>query len=544
MKSILLFLCISVYITTTAQTLELVKNCNPSSSSDPSKFTVLGNKLYYFADDGTNGRELWQTDGTAANTKIAFNLVPGPVSLNALYLFEGMNKLYFTNNTPAAGDRFYVSDGTLANTISLGNFYVGCLHEYNNQVYFLETHFNFTNWELNLYKTDGTLPGTVFIMNVDNYSTQPNTDDFEMAVLDNKLYFTGTESTTGLNRLVVYDAATNLAQLVYQGPNPIFNMYNLTVHNNKLYMATDQENTGLGVELFQVDTANSVNIFNVDPSTNSYPRSFCSYGSKFYFVADNGSLLNHIYYIDGSNSMNSSIPFYSINSSYTGAQYLTAYKGSIFFAGVTDSSINLFKVDTITNTLTSVKVIYKGLGNRSDWVNKPFIYNGLLYFFASDTAYMFGASYVPDMQLWQSDGTTAGTKKCTFSNGMPDIYAFNNLAEVAPFNNSVFFAGGINASDMELVKLTATPLSMHNTGVPMQCKLYPNPFANTITIENAEQQITTIAISNIVGAVVAKQIIAQGKTVLALPNLQSGVYVASLLNKEGNMVATYKIVKQ
>ncbi len=38
---------------------------------------ALGNKLVFTADNGVNGRELWQSDGTSAGTQLWYDIVPG-----------------------------------------------------------------------------------------------------------------------------------------------------------------------------------------------------------------------------------------------------------------------------------------------------------------------------------------------------------------------------------------------------------------------------------------------------------------------------------
>src|SRR5258706_11284023 len=47
-------------------------------SSSPSGFTVFNNALYFSADDGVNGRELWKTDGTDTMQVKDINTTPGP----------------------------------------------------------------------------------------------------------------------------------------------------------------------------------------------------------------------------------------------------------------------------------------------------------------------------------------------------------------------------------------------------------------------------------------------------------------------------------
>ena len=52
----------------------LVKDINPGTNSSVSgNFAVMGSTIYFAADDGTNGVELWKTDGTAdgSHSKVA-----------------------------------------------------------------------------------------------------------------------------------------------------------------------------------------------------------------------------------------------------------------------------------------------------------------------------------------------------------------------------------------------------------------------------------------------------------------------------------------
>ena len=46
-------------------------------SSSPAELTVAGDALYFTANDGANGRELWKTDGTQAGKIMVTNLSPG-----------------------------------------------------------------------------------------------------------------------------------------------------------------------------------------------------------------------------------------------------------------------------------------------------------------------------------------------------------------------------------------------------------------------------------------------------------------------------------
>jgi len=50
--------------------------------SAPANFATIGAITYFSADDGSNGRELWKTDGTAAGTALVRDLVAGGGAVN------------------------------------------------------------------------------------------------------------------------------------------------------------------------------------------------------------------------------------------------------------------------------------------------------------------------------------------------------------------------------------------------------------------------------------------------------------------------------
>src|ERR1043165_9816925 len=54
---------------------------NPGAlGSDPSAPVNVNGTVYFTADDGVHGRELWKSNGSAAGTTMVKDIVPGPSS--------------------------------------------------------------------------------------------------------------------------------------------------------------------------------------------------------------------------------------------------------------------------------------------------------------------------------------------------------------------------------------------------------------------------------------------------------------------------------
>ena len=60
----------------------MVKDIHSSGSSTP-QFAAVGNTLYFAANEGNNGYELWKSDGTASGTLMAKDINPSGNSFPA-----------------------------------------------------------------------------------------------------------------------------------------------------------------------------------------------------------------------------------------------------------------------------------------------------------------------------------------------------------------------------------------------------------------------------------------------------------------------------
>ena len=96
----------------TAAGTVLVKDINPGGysgyggyypdSSFPANLTNVGGTLFFTANDGINGAELWKSDGTTAGTVMVKDISPGAyyglISSNPANLTNVGGKLFFSAN--------------------------------------------------------------------------------------------------------------------------------------------------------------------------------------------------------------------------------------------------------------------------------------------------------------------------------------------------------------------------------------------------------------------------------------------------------------
>jgi ELWxxDGT repeat protein len=65
--------------------------------------TDVSGTLFFRADDGTTGRELWRSDGTAAGTVLVKDINPGPASSSPNELTAVNGTLFFRADDGTTG---------------------------------------------------------------------------------------------------------------------------------------------------------------------------------------------------------------------------------------------------------------------------------------------------------------------------------------------------------------------------------------------------------------------------------------------------------
>ena len=104
----------------------LVKDINPGHGSAASSLTSVGGTLFFTADDGVHGQELWKSNGTGSGTVLVKDIrscsgqYQGPSSLTAVG-----STLFFAANDGVHGQELWKSNGTASGTVLVKDINAG-----------------------------------------------------------------------------------------------------------------------------------------------------------------------------------------------------------------------------------------------------------------------------------------------------------------------------------------------------------------------------------------------------------------------------------
>jgi ELWxxDGT repeat protein len=96
----------------------LIRDINPTPGmgSRPYRPVALGDRLYFFADDGEHGAELWVSDGTSGGTRLVRDLNPGSAWGAIREVVAVGDRVVFVGRDAAHPCALFRSDGTAAGT--------------------------------------------------------------------------------------------------------------------------------------------------------------------------------------------------------------------------------------------------------------------------------------------------------------------------------------------------------------------------------------------------------------------------------------------
>lgn len=164
----------------------------------------MGNTVYFIANDGVHGTELWRSDGTDAGTMLVKDIYPGNgsgVSYFGLTVYR--DNLYFAANDGVSGYELWRSDGTETGTVRVKDIhfgsggsvpYLGSFYSYAplySSVFTEALYFTALDdvHGRELWRTDGTEAGTYMVADIATVKTSASNPS-EIVTISGVHYFT------------------------------------------------------------------------------------------------------------------------------------------------------------------------------------------------------------------------------------------------------------------------------------------------------------------------------------------------------------------
>ncbi len=230
-----------------------------SESSFSSVVAQFNNLLFFNADDGSHGYELWVTDGTESGTKLLKDIAPGSKSSNADGFLKFKGKLYFLADNYTNGRELWETDGTAAGTKMIKDILPGSKDGAGHLLVPYKDHFYFAGDDgvtgKELWTSDGTSSGTKIL--IDLYAGAED-GIFLTAIFANSdlIYFTGTNGTNG-HEVWISDGSssgTSMLKDINEGPGDGYPRDFLNYNGMVLFTASEPVN---GQEIWITDGTTS-----------------------------------------------------------------------------------------------------------------------------------------------------------------------------------------------------------------------------------------------------------------------------------------------
>jgi ELWxxDGT repeat protein len=443
-----------------AGTARMVKDVNPGffNSYDSviagGLFDVDGT-LFFIANDGVHGQELWRTDGTAAGTRLVKDIRPGPEGSEPVPMAASGGLLLLSANDGSHGQEPWISDGTEEGTILLADIFPDMNYGLRYQTardavatpggkFLFRAHTEYAGEEL--WVSDGTPAGTSLLKDI--HSGSSSSEPSQLTVVGDNVFFTASLPgyETWAKELWVTDgtaAGTVLVKDIRPGAEGSFPQELTAVGGRLFFQAYDDIH---GNEIWTSDgtPAGTFLVKDIRPGQASallgygFPFGLTDFGGELLFFAEDESGWRNLWRSDGTEAGTVQVtapsdpPYFPTSTSLLDSFALAG--GRLFYLNRTSSRFTLLATDGTQAGTAPLKTLVTpergSIGSTTSW-NGPVEHGGLLLFPASDG--------LTGVELWRSDGTAEGTFLVRdLVPGTGSGYLF----DMTPFNGSIFFSAG------------------------------------------------------------------------------------------------------
>lgn len=327
----------------------MVKDINPGFESSISFFSnfsfdvpALG-LVFFAADDGTHGEELWATDGTTSGTSMVKDinptggsspkLIPPTNVYNAVY-FDGQFFLA-DDGTGTTGRELWFSDGTAAGTYLVKDIVSGPGDSSISRMYAWDGWYYFSVYDgvhgSELWRTDGTSAGTSLVKDINPGIGSGSSHPGGLTACSGYLWFCAEDGVHGreLWRSDGTAAGTQMFLDLNAGSGDGCGN-RLSIFNGRLYFSAQTSTTSL--QLWSTDGTVAGTSAVAPASGHSNPSTRIPQRGFLYFLADDTSSSLELWRTDGTASGTIQLTSISIGGTFAIAQG----EGNDIYLGVDD----------------------------------------------------------------------------------------------------------------------------------------------------------------------------------------------------------------
>jgi ELWxxDGT repeat protein len=448
---------------TDGTTTTFFKDIQPGDlSGNPNSFVLMGSALYFIADDGDNGPELWRTDGTVSGTYMLLDINPTPATGSSISQMTNCNGvLYFRANDGTNGSELWKSDGTSAGTVMIQDINTtsaGASSSPSEFTWVSGTTVYFAAADANgaeLWKTDGTSITTSKIKDI-NPGAGAGSFPSELTKLGSNVVFSANDGTNGTELWITNGtlAGTNMVSNI----NPVGASSSpsaFTVVGTWIYFAAN--NGTVGSELWRTDgTALNTNMLtggDLNPLANgSFPFEFTLIGTTLYFVASSDTE-NQLYRVTNATGA-PGIPSLITNLGSFFTNHLVNVNGTLYFYATTGAGRELTSYNGVT--LTTIDILTGPSSGIPTSSGTPVL--------ISPTTILFAADNGSGIELWKTtQGLTTASLVKDFRSGT--AASFPSKAVYTGTANKMYFTADDGSNGFELFVTDGNPLTPSTTAL-------------------------------------------------------------------------------
>ena len=393
----------------------------------------IGDTLYFSANDGSTGHELWAYNLTNQSTWQVADIRSGSADSNPGFYSSIVlgDTLYFSANDGSTGYELWAHKTSNGTTWQVANIRPGSsqsnpgsnmMHVVNGVLYF-NAHDG--NKGLELWKHDPSTGTTSRVYDINAGSTGSSTGKYLNTVIGDVLYFSANDGSTG-SELWAYNTSNSSdpwrVMDINSGSgssNP--GEYMQLLVGDTLYFSAHDGSTGQ--ELWAHDTSNhstwevaEINTWimmnGMGIGSNPGEEMAISVGDTIYFSAYEGSMGEELWAHDTSNHSTWQVADINTGSGNSGVgEHLLAHIGSTIYFNAyhPNTGQELWAHNTLNKTTWQVIDIYSGTSGSVPGQRMDIVVGDTIYFDAWDG--------ISNYELWAHDTSNGSTWRVTSLSG-------------------------------------------------------------------------------------------------------------------------------